>query len=86
MKMYAWTMISCFALPSSRTTASVAPPRGEKKTSVTCAAKGPAVTEEDREEQAKVNVSRKAMKRNMRERGISIIEAQELDMHICLDC
>ncbi len=34
VKEYAETRISFFAFPSSRTTASVAPPRGEKKTSM----------------------------------------------------
>src|SRR5664279_277437 len=51
---YACTRISFFAFPSSMTTASVAPPWGEKKTSVTCAANGPADTDLVGEEQANV--------------------------------
>lgn len=44
VKEYAWTRISLFAFPISRTTASVAAPRGEKKTSIEGAAAGPADT------------------------------------------
>ena len=79
VKEYAWTRTSFFAFPSSRTTASVAPPWGEKKTSVTCAANGPADTDLVGEEQANVNVSRKARTRAMMERRLPLFfqEVQE---------
>lgn len=78
VKEYAWTRISFFAFPSSWTTASVAPPFGEKNTSMVGVPARPADTEGDGDEQATQMIRRNERTRGRRDRGLSIGNSQSV--------